>query len=136
MPVKVGRWQAAANYFWRGTSREKNRAASPGRASDPGPARGSWEFRHERALRWHLEGLECLDEDEVMAAGLIRLAANLGHAPAQQDLAACYHHGTGVPQDSQLAAYWGNMAIAGHEAIRADKAVAGTKPALRRTTTL
>jgi TPR repeat protein len=105
MPITLGRWQATANYFWRGSSGKTTKSTLP-RASDPGP--GVSADRQDRALRWHLEGLECLDDDETMAFGLIRLSANLGHTAAQRDLAACYANGTGVQQSYQLAAFWGS----------------------------
>lgn len=46
------------------------------------------------------------------------MAADLGDADAQNDLAQCYHHGIGVKKDMHLAAkYYRKAARQGHGAM-------------------
>ncbi|WP_179141833.1 tetratricopeptide repeat protein [Salibaculum halophilum] len=51
----------------------------------------------------HYRGLGGLPEDHARAAELYRRAADMGHAPAQANLAHLLEHGDGVPKDIEAA---------------------------------
>ena len=59
-------------------------------------------------------GAELLPKDQTRGAALLKESADAGYPNGNLQMAVCYHHGKGVPQDAQMALHYYKRAQACH----------------------